>query len=1431
MEILTAGGPVAPERGTDEAPGLVELLSAQARKRPDDIAVEYRDETLTFAELVGRATELAAGLRSRGLRRDDCVGIFLEPSAALPVAVWGVLFAGAAYLPLSPDYPDERIRAMAEDSRAPVLLTEAPLRDRLAALAPPGTALVTPAELAAGARAAADGPAGAPAPAPAPAPGSLAPGAPATAPTPTPTAPSPGAPTLAPGVPTSPAPAAPSPGAPPLAAPSPGAPPLAAPSAGSPAPAAPPPGALAYVIYTSGSTGRPKGVMVEHRAIAHQMRWLARTYGLGPSSTVLQKTPMSFDAAQWEILAPCLGSRIVPAAPGAYRDPGALLDTVVRHGVTVMQCVPTLLQALLDTDRLPDCDTLTQVFCGGEALSRRLAQRFTETLHKCELVNLYGPTECTVNASACTVDPSSVADGPSGVPIGTPVDGLAFHVLDERMRPVAPGAVGELYISGVQVARGYRHRPDLTAERFLDNPFSTDPAHAVLYRTGDRVHREGGTYRFDGRVDRQVKLRGYRVELDEIRLAIETHDWVRNAAVLVKDDPASGHRSLVACVELSPREAALMDQGSHDRHHVSKAGRFQVRAQLSDGGCRDTADLAGRHRVDLPGRTPTAEQCRRVFARKTYRFYEGGETRPEELLALLAARTPGAAPRRPEQLRAAELGAVLRYFGQYTSDERLLPKYGYASPGSLYAAQLYLEVTGPDGCAGLAPGHWYYHPVEHRVYLIEAGSDGRDGRGGPGGHDGHSGGGGHGGDDGCAADAGDAGPGGEAGPGGPGGDGGPREDGGPGGDGGPREDGGPRGDGGPGIRFHFAGRRGAIAPVYRNNVQEVLEIEAGHMAGLLEEVLPAYGLDIAEAPHTPGSMRRLHCAEEDHYLGAFDLVPYRADRPDVPVDVYLQVHPGRVPGMAAGQYHHTGGALERIADELVLKRHVIAINQQVYERAAFGITLVSPAPEHPRSYLDLGRRLQRLQMNGAGFGFMPSGYSSRTGHDLPAARRMEAVLRAAGRPTGPSYFFVGGRVSAGQLAHRGMREDSVHMRGPTEMIRADLVELLPDYMVPHRLVVMDRLPLTASGKVDLRALESAPETDFATAGRPFVAPSTTTERIVRDLWQAGTGQQAASIRDDFFECGGNSLIAVGLVNRVNRRFGCALPLQVLFESPTIEELARRVDGQRGASSSRLVPLGAARAGRPVYCWPGLGGYPMNLRPLARRLDAGRPFLGIQAHGVNAGEQPYATITEMAGRDVRAITEVQPNGPYTLCGYSFGARVAFETAHLLEREGHRVDRLLLLAPGSPKLRTAGSGRASYTDPAYLTILYSVFAGAVTGPGLEACLRATTDEESFVSHLTGHFDGLDREMVRRITAVVRQTYDFGYTFGELRTRRVEAPVTVVKAAGDDYSFLDGSTGWSATEPRVHQLGSGHYDILREPGVAELARLIGPLLARTD
>ncbi|MFF1798419.1 AMP-binding protein, partial [Kitasatospora sp. NPDC058263] len=306
-----------------------------------------------------------------------------------------------------------------------------------------------------------------------------------------------------------------------------------------------------------GTTRPPTAVMLAHRSIVSQLRWLVAGGHLGPDAAVLQKTPMSFDAAQWEILAPAGGARVVLGAPGVYRDPEALIDPVREYGVTTLQCVPTLLQALLDTERLGDCGTLRRLYSGGEALSRRLARALTAELPQAALVNLYGPTECTINATAHLVDPATVGEDAGSVPIGVPVDRTHCFVLDGDLAPVEPGATGELYLSGVQLARGYLNRPDLTAERFVASPHLPGER---LYRTGDLAHgNPDGTLQCAGRVDNQVKLRGYRVELDEIALAIEEHTWVRRAAAIVTDDPRTGHRNLVACVELNPKEAALMD--------------------------------------------------------------------------------------------------------------------------------------------------------------------------------------------------------------------------------------------------------------------------------------------------------------------------------------------------------------------------------------------------------------------------------------------------------------------------------------------------------------------------------------------------------------------------------------------------------------------------------------------------------------------------------------------------------------------------------------------------------------------------------------------------------------------------------------------------------------------------------------------------------
>ncbi|WP_399129954.1 amino acid adenylation domain-containing protein [Actinacidiphila sp. ITFR-21] len=1245
---------------------------------------------MTFRQLDERSTDIADHLRRLGVLPDEPVGIFMEPSVDLMTGVWGVLHAGAAYLPLSPEYPEDRVRYMVLDSHAAVILADEALVPRLAAMTPPETRIVTLAQARAhradtrGGRARRDTGQDERR-------GRAADGAPAHARS----------------------------------------------------------DSLAYVIYTSGSTGNPKGIGIEHRSIVNQMRWLADAQGLDRRRTVLQKTPLSFDAAQWEVLAPAVGSGVVMSEPGAYGDPGRIVELVVAHEVTTLQGVPTLLQALVDTGELSRCTSLTQLFSGGEALTRSLAVELLAALPGCELVNLYGPSECTINASAHPVDRDTVGQGPDIVPIGRPVRETSLHILDAALRPVAPGESGELHIAGRQVARGYLHRPDLTAERFVANPFSTDPGHARLYRTGDLARwNEDGTAQFLGRTDSQVKLRGFRVELDEIKVAIEARDWVKRAAVLVRDDPRTG-ANLIAFVELDPNEAALMDQGNHGAHHQSKQSKLQLRAQLANLGVREEAGLPA---VDLPGRSPTAEQRSTVFARKTYRFFEGGEVTRDDILRLLAQPTgQPAAPRRPQTLTRAELGSLLRYFGQFPSAERLLPKYGYASPGSLYSTQLYLELSG---VADLDPGYYYYHPIGHRLTLIS-----------------------------------------------------------------------PAPAGAPRLRIHFVGRRSAIEPVYRNNIREVLQFEAGHMVGLFDAVLPRYGLRIGAPVPAPAAKDALRCPDEDYYLAAYEVETSAAPaRPD-PVETYVQAHPGRIADLPGGQYRYTGADLVRVSDELVRKRHVIAINQEVYQRASFGISLIGGAADPWQRYTDLGRELQRLQMNDIGLGLMSSGYSSETGNDLPSARRIAEI--AALGPGTASYFAVGGRTSADQRLSEGMKEDSVHMRGPAEMIKDDLADGLPRYMLPNRIAVLDSFPLTPNGKIDHQALRAMDEATVDDTETPVVAPRTPTEEAIAALWQKALRRPTVSTQEDFFAVGGHSLTAVNLVSRINRELGSSLPLQVLFESPTIAGLARRVDREPTTALSRLVRLRGDGGGRPSFCWPGLGGYPMSLRLLASRLHLERPFFGVQAHGINAGEVAYPTFDEMVARDIDIIRRVQPAGPYVLWGYSFGARVAFEAAYQLERAGEQVEEVVLIAPGKPRVEVREAGRAgaavSFADTTFVSILYSVFAGNLAQEAVDACLEATHDEDSFVDFVCGRFEHLDRELVRRIVGVVWRTFLFEYAPGELAERSIKAPITVFRAAGDQDSFLDSGHALSRTPPTTTRLAADHYGLLRASGIDELVTAI--------
>ena len=301
----------------------------------------------------------------------------------------------------------------------------------------------------------------------------------------------------------------------------------------------------AYVIYTSGSTGQPKGVVIPHRAIVNHMHWMADEFPLDAHDAVLQKTPFSFDASVWEFHAPLMaGARLVMALPGGHLDPAYLARVIQKQRITILQLVPTLLQMLVAEPTFAKCASLRRIFVGGEALPQELVRR-TAALVRAELCNLYGPTEAAIDATFFRWD--SRASTPV-VPIGRPIVNTEVYVLDARLTPVPLGVPGELYIGGPGLARGYLHRPDLTAARFVPDPFSDDSA-ARLYRTGDQVRwLPDGNIEFLGRVDQQVKIRGFRIELGEIEAALRKHPAVREAVVTAWDAGA-GEKELAAyCV-------------------------------------------------------------------------------------------------------------------------------------------------------------------------------------------------------------------------------------------------------------------------------------------------------------------------------------------------------------------------------------------------------------------------------------------------------------------------------------------------------------------------------------------------------------------------------------------------------------------------------------------------------------------------------------------------------------------------------------------------------------------------------------------------------------------------------------------------------------------------------------------------------------------
>jgi len=455
------------------------LLEAQAQRTPDAVAVEFGERQLTYAELHSRSNQLAHLLQAQGVHTETLVGVCLERSLEMVVALLGILKAGGAYVPLDPAYPRDRIQHVLEDAHIHLLVTQSDLRKQLPARAeticldPQWNSL--------------DG------------------------------------------------------------------------QSGESVAAAVRSSNLAYAIYTSGSTGKPKGVQLEHRSVVNFLCSMQREPGFTARDVLVAVTTLSFDIAGLEMYLPLLcGGRIVIAPREATYDGRLLAELLDRSKATVMQATPATWRLLFEAGWRGNKNL--KVLVGGEALPAELAH---ELVARCgEIWNMYGPTETTIWSSVYRVR------GEEGriLPIGRPISNTTFYILDDVRRPVAAGSEGELYIGGEGLARGYFERPELTAEKFLSDPFSGAPQ-ARMYRTGDLARfREDGNVEYLGRLDHQVKIRGFRIELGEIEAVLDQHTEVLRSVVVAREE-SSRDKRLVAYVVC---EASSTISSAELREHARK---------------------------------------------------------------------------------------------------------------------------------------------------------------------------------------------------------------------------------------------------------------------------------------------------------------------------------------------------------------------------------------------------------------------------------------------------------------------------------------------------------------------------------------------------------------------------------------------------------------------------------------------------------------------------------------------------------------------------------------------------------------------------------------------------------------------------------------------------------------------------------------------
>lgn len=1116
------------------------LIDQAAKKTLYKTAIYFQDESISYQHLVNSSNRLANYLVEQGIKTGDIVGLAADRSIEMVISLLGIMKAGAAYIPLDPDYPHDRIEYMLSSSKAKMFLVSEAYKGLFKADA---TELIVE-EI-----------------------WQVLGTYPATIP--------------------------------------------AAKIKGN---------NLAYVLYTSGSTGKPKGVEITHRNLVNFLTSMQVKPGMTTEDSLLAITTISFDIAGLELYLPLItGAELVIADRDTARDGRVLLDLIEEKNITIMQATPSTWRMMIDSGWTKTF--MLKVLCGGEALPAELAADLFN--RSSSLWNMYGPTETTIWS---TVKRIAKADGM--LTIGKPIQNTQVYILDEQQELVAIGTTGELFIGGHGVGNGYLNQPELTAERFIADPFS-DQAAAKLYRTGDLgKFLENGEIQYQGRIDQQVKIRGYRIELGEIESLLAVQDDIKQAVVLARED-IPGDKNLVAYVTLA--ESNVKDYAISWKERWDTI--YNLAAQSGEDDDLSVQALDNRLLENWNNSNKTSQQAaewlqasvNRIKTLKAEHIYEIGSGGGQLMFEL-----------------AANVSSYLATDYSQTAIDKLQQKLDAESSQWKHVTS---RVCAADDFSGIPVDSFdlviihsvaqYFPDAPYLLKVIQE-SVKRIKKGG------------------CLF-IGDM-------------------------------------QGCNSLEMCHAmdylprSKKGMTLAEFQEIIDTRVNIEDEFIADpAFFYLLPGLIPEISVVDIQLRNGQSVNETTKYHYdIWIYVASDHEVVNPSQSLEWNdigsfgklansLQLHPGEVIEIK-NIFNSRTSKDYSLVQLMKTEAPKTSVDHLKYElkKADAGID--------PELFWQLGIALDyhahvRWTTDGTDGNFDVVFIPKALEHTLPAFVQVDSLKDR----------------SLTDFSREPHLNNDLHIENTTiDHWREILQQHLPDYMVPRDFVVLKEFPLTPNLKIDKKALPK-PHSKNSAADHIDNQPHNEREKMVSDIWSAVLNLQHISVKDDFFELGGHSLLAVKVMSSIEKETGKRLPLATLFENSTIEKLARKLDIDDEEKWDTLVPIQTTGSKDPVYLIHGGGLNVLIFKFISKYLDPEQPVYAIQALGLTRPMELLYTIEEIAEAYIAEMIEENPVGPYSLVGFSLGGPIAWEMTKQLKAMGKTVKFLGVVDSyvGNMSVETASS----------------------------------------------------------------------------------------------------------------------------------------------